>query len=277
MGESILYFDCYAGISGDLTLGAFVDLGVPLAYIQSRLDLLGISDEFRLTAEPKSVRGICGTQVHVALTGLHHHTLQSGCGHTSVQNGEAHDHGTEGGHVHGRSLADILALIDDSGLNASEKTMASGIFTEIGKAESRVHAVPLQKVQFHEVGAVDSIVDVVGAAVCVAFLRPDRISCSPVHDGTGLIECAHGTIPVPVPAVVELLKNSGLVIVSDEVSTEMVTPTGAGILKGLGAVCGHLPMMQLNKSGTGYGTRDTGNAAGMRLLFGESRADLLDK
>lgn len=275
MGK-ILYFDCYAGISGDLTLGAFVDLGVKPEYLQAQLDLLGISDEFELTAEPKKVREICGTQVGVHITGRHHHDHSHACNHSCGAE-SPHVHESRSGHVHGRSLADILDLIRCSGLNENTKRLAGRIFRVIGEAEAKVHAVPLQDVHFHEVGAVDSIVDVIGAAVCIDLLKPDAIYCSPVHDGSGFIECAHGTIPVPVPAVVELLKNSGIAIVSDDVPTEMVTPTGMGILKGAGAVCRRIPPMAVEASGTGYGTRDTGKASGLRILFGTDRKDLLDK
>jgi uncharacterized protein (DUF111 family) len=124
-------------------------------------------------------------------------------------------------------------------------------------------------VVFHEVGAVDSIVDIVGAAICVDLLRVDEVYCSPVHDGSGFINCRHGLIPVPVPAVMEMLKGSGISIVGEDVNTEMVTPTGFGILKGLGAKCARLPEIRVSDVGYGFGKRDTGRFNALRVIIGE--------
>jgi uncharacterized protein (DUF111 family) len=128
--------------------------------------------------------------------------------------------------------------------------------------------MPVSEVVFHEVGALDSIVDIVGAAVCVDLLGADEILCSPVHDGSGFIHCRHGLIPVPVPAVMEMLKGSGISIVGEDVNTEMVTPTGFGILKGLGARCTRLPEINVTGVGYGFGKRNTGRFNALRVIMG---------
>jgi uncharacterized protein (DUF111 family) len=159
-------------------------------------------------------------------------------------------------------------MIEDSALNDNVKRMAVSIFTVIAEAEAAVHDMPARDVVFHEVGALDSIVDIVGTAVCVDMLGADEILCSPVHDGSGFIHCRHGMIPVPVPAVMEMLKGSGISIVGEDVDTEMVTPTGFGILKGLGARCARLPEMNIIGAGYGFGKRNTGRFNALRVILG---------
>jgi uncharacterized protein (DUF111 family) len=160
-------------------------------------------------------------------------------------------------------------MIEDSGLNDFVKRTSIRIFTAIAEAESVIHDVPVDEVVFHEVGAVDSIVDIVGTAICVDLLRVDAVLCSPVHDGTGFIRCRHGLIPVPAPAVMEMLKGSGISIVSEDVKTEMVTPTGLGILKGLDAECVRMPELRVLGVGYGFGKRDTGRFNALRVVLGD--------
>lgn len=165
-------------------------------------------------------------------------------------------------------------MIERSALSAPAKRMAVDIFTVIGKAEAAVHDMQLENVTFHEVGAVDSIIDIVGTAICIDLLGIEKIYCSPVHDGSGFIRCRHGLIPVPVPAVMEMLKGSEISIVTEDVDTEMVTPTGFGILKGLGATCGKMPKVNILDVGYGFGKRDTGRFNAVRVVLGlESEED----
>jgi uncharacterized protein (DUF111 family) len=164
-------------------------------------------------------------------------------------------------------------MIEASGLNDPVKNMSIAIFTAIAEAEAAVHDVSVEDVAFHEVGAVDSIVDIVGTAICIDLLKADEIFCSPVHDGSGFIRCRHGLIPVPVPAVMEMLKGSGISIVSEDADTEMVTPTGFGILKGLGAKCARMPELRVTAVGYGFGKRDTGRFNALRVVLGTPARD----
>ncbi|MDR0423978.1 MAG: LarC family nickel insertion protein [Clostridiales Family XIII bacterium] len=197
--------------------------------------------------------------------GAHAHDHGAAGGHTHDHGGD-HAHGA-GAHAH-NSFGEIREMIGASGISAMAKRMSVDIFTAIAEAEAAVHGVALEDVVFHEVGAVDSIVDIVGAAICVDMLEPDRIMCSTVHDGHGSIECRHGIIPAPVPAVMEMLKGSSIKIVGEDVPTEMVTPTGLGILKGLNAECALMPEMNISGVGYGFGKRDTGRFRGLRAIMG---------
>jgi uncharacterized protein (TIGR00299 family) protein len=270
--KRVLYFDCVAGISGDMTLGALIHLGADIDRLRAELDKLGVSG-FSLVPGKAQMNGITGVNLEVRI---------------DDENGEdgAHDrgfdHSHDGGHAHAhtheepriahhgpeRSFRDIRALIENSGLSDNAKRMSIAIFSVIAEAEAAVHDMPEENVVFHEVGALDSIVDIVGAAVCVDMLGADEILCSPVHDGSGFIHCRHGMIPVPVPAVMEMLKGSGIRIVGEDVNTEMVTPTGFGILKGLGARCTRLPELRVAGVGYGFGKRQTGRFNALRVILG---------
>jgi uncharacterized protein (TIGR00299 family) protein len=240
--RKVLYFDCSSGISGDMVLGALIHLGIDPRRLEEELGRLDLPP-FRLIAAPGQKNGVTGVDVTVRLDGEdpRHH----------------------------RSYPEVRALIERSGLNRRAQEIALRIYGVIAEAEGAVHGVPAAEVVFHEVGSVDSIIDVAGAAVCIDILGPDRILCSPVHDGRGFIRAAHGIIPVPVPAVAEMLKGSGIRLVTEAVETEMVTPTGLGILKGLGAECGPMPPLRVDAVGYGFGKRDTGLLAALRLVLGE--------
>jgi uncharacterized protein (TIGR00299 family) protein len=282
--KRILYFDCVAGISGDMTLGALIHLGADVNKLRAELDLLGVSG-FSLVPGKARMNGITGVNLDVRIEGaargeapyVHAHD-HGGADHSHDDN-HAHDHGHAHTHAHThaadrardeshRSFKSIRALIEGSGLNDNAKRMSIDIFRVIAEAEAAVHDIPVPDVVFHEVGALDSIVDIVGAAVCVDMLGADEILCSPVHDGSGFVHCRHGLIPVPVPAVMEMLKGSGISIVGEDVNTEMVTPTGFGILKGLGARCARLPEIEVTAVGYGFGKRDTGRFNALRAVLG---------
>jgi uncharacterized protein (TIGR00299 family) protein len=268
--KRVLYFDCIAGISGDMTLGALIHLGVDADKLRAELDKLGVSG-FELVPGTGRMNGITGVNLDVRIDG---ESAPSEEPYTH-EHGHKHEHGHTHEHTHGehpdeehRSFASIRAMIENSALNDNVKRMSVAIFTVIAEAEAAVHDMPVKDVVFHEVGALDSIVDIVGAAICVDMLGADEILCSPVHDGSGFIHCRHGMIPVPVPAVMEMLKGSGISIVGEDVNTEMVTPTGFGILKGLGARCTRLPEINVAGAGYGFGKRNTGRFNALRVILG---------
>jgi len=237
----LAYFDCLSGISGDMTLGALVDSGVELAAIQAGIDSLGFPN-IKLTAEEVKRRGFRACKVKV------HHEPE---------------------HTH-RHLHHITEKIDASqGLSPPEKDLAKRIFTCIGEAEAKVHGTTIRKVHFHEVGAVDSIADIVGCAVGLARLGVDRIVCSPVPTGTGHIEIEHGRVSVPAPATAEILR--GVPLADSVVPFELTTPTGAAIVKTVSDQFGPLPAMTLQSIGLGAGDRDLKEQPNiLRILIGEA-------
>jgi hypothetical protein len=275
----ILYYDCFAGISGDMNLAAMIDLGVEPEYLRSELDKLGLGDEFRLDITPDARNGIQGTRVDVRLAadahdhehGHHHahhaahdHEHDHGHPHDHAHNhadhaAHAHVHGDEGGpnHAHGphRNFADIREILLNSGLADEIKATSLGIFRRVAKAEARVHGKPVDEVHFHEVGATDSIVDIVGAAICYHRLGVDAVWVSPVELGSGFVRCAHGVIPVPAPATVEILH--GIPTVSGGTDMESTTPTGAAIVAELADEFTSTPSMTVTKTGYGVGHRES--------------------
>lgn len=284
-----LYFDCFSGISGDMTLGALLDLGIDKELFISELNKLNLAG-FDITIEKKVKNGIAGTDVKVdiceeyscvmeRMTRDGHFSCEAestGNGHVHEDHDNHHHHHDVNGHVKhhaNRNLCSIEALIDSSGLKSSVKSFSKKVFREIARAEAKVHNKDINEVHFHEVGAVDSIVDIVGTAVCIDLLGVRAVFSSPVHDGQGFIECAHGVLPVPVPAVLEILANSGIPLIIEDVDTELVTPTGAGLIKCLTHNFGSMPVMIINKIGYGMGKRETGRFNALRVIMG----DLLDE
>lgn len=237
-----LYFDCSAGISGDMTVGALIDLGVPLNIISEGLSLLTLPENsYTLGAARTSRQGICATHFQVAAVVEHHH----------------------------RHFSDILALIDRSSLEEPVKEKSRSVFHVLAEAEAKVHGVPLEKVHFHEVGAVDSIVDIVATAICLNFLGVENLASSPVPFGSGWIDTAHGRLPVPAPATAELMK--GLQIIPDSIPGEWVTPTGAAIIAALCSHCGAMPEMKITSIGYGAGTKDCTHRPNLlRAVLGET-------
>jgi uncharacterized protein (TIGR00299 family) protein len=220
--KRILYYDCFAGISGDMNLGALVDLGVDPGFLRKELGKLNIAG-FRLEVGKDKRKGISGTKVTVV-----------------VDNPENEKH---------RHLEHIEALIRDSSLSDRIKEKSLAMFGLVAEAEARVHNIPKEKVHFHEVGALDSIADIVGAAICQEALEVDEIHASPVQLGGGLVRCAHGMMPVPAPATAEILKDIPVRI--GLVDYEATTPTGAAILAA--TVDRFTGRMELTVAKTGYG------------------------
>jgi uncharacterized protein (TIGR00299 family) protein len=242
----IAYLDCVSGISGDMTLGALVDCGVELAAIQAGIDSLGFPN-IRLTSEEVKRHGFRATKV-------------------KVQHEPEHAH---------RHLHHITEKIDASSvLTPPQKDLAKRIFTCIGEAEAKVHGTTIRKVHFHEVGAVDSIADIVGCAVGLSLLGVDRIVCSPVPTGTGYIEIEHGRVSVPAPATAEILK--GVPLAPSVAAFELTTPTGAAIVKTVADEFGPLPSMTIQTIGLGAGDRDLKEQANvLRLIIGEGATGLV--
>jgi pyridinium-3,5-bisthiocarboxylic acid mononucleotide nickel chelatase len=235
----IAYLDCASGISGDMTLGALVDAGAELAAIQAGIDSLGLPS-CRLVATEVKKKGFRATQITV-------------------------DHEPEHKHRH---LHHITAMIDGSKLKPRQRGLATLIFRKLAEAEAKVHGSTIEKVHFHEVGAVDSIADIVGAAIGFDLLGIERIICSPVPTGHGYVEIAHGRCSIPAPATGELLR--GIPLEPLDVEGELTTPTGAAIVAALAKVFGPLPAMRVSRIGYGAGQKDFPQANILRLLVGES-------
>jgi pyridinium-3,5-bisthiocarboxylic acid mononucleotide nickel chelatase len=249
----ILYYDCFSGISGDMNLGALVDLGVDSAYLIQELSKLHLESEYEITVQPGQKNGISGTKVNVLLTHEEHHHHD--------------DHEDEHLHHHHRNLNDISAIINGSDLNDRIKASSLKMFQKIAEAESKVHGEPIDKVHFHEVGATDSIVDMVGAAIALDSLNVNKIIASPVQVGGGFVKCAHGIIPVPAPATVEILQ--GIPIKSGIVPFETTTPTGAAILACNAEEFTEHTDFKITKVGYGLGDRDLEIPNALRVFLGE--------
>ncbi|MFD3156072.1 nickel pincer cofactor biosynthesis protein LarC [Haloimpatiens sp. FM7330] len=232
----VLYYDCFSGISGDMNLGAMIDLGVDKHYLIDELSKLNINEEFKIQVSRDMRKGITGTKVDVILEHEHqqHH----------------HQHN----HVH-RNLKDIENIINSSSLNENVKKISLDMFMKVAKAEAKVHGKELYEVHFHEVGAVDSIVDIVGAAICLDYLNVDKVMASSIELGGGFVKCAHGVIPVPAPATVEILK--GIPVKSGIVPFETTTPTGAAIIATTVNEFTDNKTFNIEKVAYGIGGRDT--------------------
>ena len=262
---SLLYLDCFAGLAGDMMLGLLLDLGLSLDDLRADLATVSLSG-YRLEAERVTKQGIAATKLHVVVgddphaaeqAHLHVHDPdehQDDAPHGPVSH--AHDSHTHSHEDHGASLhlADIERLITESGLPGRTQDRARAIFRALGEAEARVHGVPIGHVHFHEVGAIDSIVDIVGTAIGLERLGIDRIEAGPVHVGSGFVEVAHGRMPVPAPATAELLR--GIPTYATDVQGELVTPTGAAILRACADTFGAQPPMRTDRVGYGAGSRD---------------------
>ena len=236
------YFDCFSGISGDMVLGALVDAGADLRAIEADLRRLGL-EGWKISAAKVQRGPIFATQVAVETEEQHHH----------------------------RGLSIILKRIDDANLVPRAAERARKIFTRLAEAEAHVHQVPIEQVHFHEVGAVDSIIDIVGAAIGFEMLGVDEFSCSPLDVGAGQVKTAHGPLPVPAPATAELLR--GTPTFSSGLRRELVTPTGAAIATTLASRYAEMPAMTLRAIGYGAGAADNAEKPNvLRLLIGERAA-----
>ncbi len=229
----VLYLDLVGGISGDMFLGALVDLGVSVDVLTERLRQLHF-DGWHLHAEKAVVNGFSGTRVHVHIhhhEHEHHHECHEGhCRDHHEEHEHCHEHNHEHHHHEHRGFCEIRAMIEQSPLSPWVKQHAIAMFERVGKAEAKIHGKSLEEVHFHEVGAVDSIIDMVGACIGLELLGKPTVKASLPCDGHGFIECAHGAIPVPVPATLSVLASRGVAISQCAEETEMITPTGATIL-----------------------------------------------
>ena len=233
------YFDCFSGISGDMTLGALVDAGCPLDVLRSKLQGVQVPG-WQISSEKVWKNGMAATQVRVK---------------------------TEDTHTH-RSLTTILGILEKSNLEQRVKRRASAIFTKLGEAEAAVHDVPLEKIHFHEVGAVDAIVDIVGACIGFEELGLEKFACSSLNVGGGTAKMAHGILPVPAPATARLLM--GKPTYSNGLQKELVTPTGAAIVSTLCETFGPQPAMKVSAIGYGAGTVDLETQPNvLRIMVGE--------
>jgi len=238
-----IYFDCFAGASGDMILGAMVAAGVNPDLLAQQLKLLNV-EGFNVQFKQVTRAGLAAT-------------------YAVVETAHEHKH---------RHLSDILKIIDNSALSAGVKKRASQIFTRLAEAEARVHNEPIEKVHFHEVGALDAIVDVIGAAICFELLGIERFISSPIHVGSGFVQMEHGQFPVPPPAVAELLK--GVPFYSTEIKGELLTPTGGAIITTVSDGYGPMPNIESSTVAYGAGTREYDNFPNvLRVFVGETLGD----
>jgi hypothetical protein len=288
----IAYLECFSGMSGDMFLGALVDAGVPARLLEETVAALGVGARLEISRVVRS--GISATKVDVWVDGekdmpreefwaeqeqhAHpHHDHHEHGEHSHSHGGESSRAGAPEPHVHehshGRGLKEIREIIGRTGISETAKKTAITIFEALGAAEAKVHATSIEKVHFHEVGAVDAMVDIVCAAVGAEAMGVDEIICSPLNVGGGTVKCAHGTLPVPAPATVELLKDAP--VYSSGLEVELVTPTGAAIVRTLARRFASFPAMKIKKSGYGAGSRDfPGHANVVRLTVGEAASTL---
>ncbi|SJZ43272.1 hypothetical protein SAMN02745118_00829 [Selenihalanaerobacter shriftii] len=238
-----VYFDIFSGISGNMVLGALLDAGLKLDILKKELAKLGLT-EYEIDVKEVVKGGIKGTYVEV----------------------QVEEHNEDNHHTHGRHLADIEAIIDESELDVKIKKLSKKIFNRLAKAEAKIHNTTIYKIHFHEVGAVDAIIDIVGAVIGIEALGIEEIYASRVHTGTGFVNCDHGKIPVPVPATLELLQE--VPVYSTGIKNELVTPTGAAIITTLAKKFGNMPLMQTEQIGYGAGSRELEIPNLLRLRIG---------
>lgn len=249
--KKVAYLECPTGIAGDMCLGALADAGVPLEYLIEKLKGLGIEQEYQLSAHTVHRNGQLATKFHVTLTSSSHH----------------HEHHS---HHHGRHLPEIESLITKAGLPPRAQAWSLAVFRKLAEAEGAVHGIAPSEVHFHEVGAVDAIVDVVGTCLGLDWLGIDQIYCSALPTGGGTVRAAHGQMAVPVPAVLKLWEMRGCPVYSNGIERELVTPTGAAIATTLATDFGSPPAMILQRVGQGAGSRDLPIPNILRLWLGEA-------
>jgi pyridinium-3,5-bisthiocarboxylic acid mononucleotide nickel chelatase len=310
----IAYLECFSGMSGDMFLGALIDAGVSSDVLEKAVAALDLGARIEISRVNRS--GITATKVDVWVKGEkegpggsveHAHSHEHGHPHDHAHEREhahthphevahahphastsdssragapalhSHDqHSHDPAHSHGRSLKEIRGIIGRAGISEKARQTALRIVDALGAAEAKIHNSDLESVHFHEVGAVDAIVDIVGAAVGAEALGFDEMICSPLNVGGGTVKCAHGVFPVPAPATVEILQ--GAPVYSSGIQMELLTPTGAAIVKTLAARFGAFPEMKIEKSGYGAGGRDLhGSPNVVRLVVGESTESIAAK
>jgi pyridinium-3,5-bisthiocarboxylic acid mononucleotide nickel chelatase len=256
MSSNIAYFDCPAGIAGDMCLGALVSAGVPLEYLIEIVHRLGIGHDVKLRSERVHRGGQEAIKVHVDLPG----------------NGES-----DFGHGHHRHLPEIEKIIRAANLSPQTESWSLAVFQQLAIAEGLVHGIPPQQVHFHEVGALDAIADIVGTCAGLDWLDVKQVYCSALPVGGGFARCEHGLLPVPVPAVLKLWEMHNVPVFSNDIEKELVTPTGAAIAVTLSQSFGKAPEMRLKKIGMGAGSHDLAIPNILRLWLGKVESSKGDK
>jgi uncharacterized protein (TIGR00299 family) protein len=273
------YFDCFSGAAGDMMLGALLDVGLPLDELRKALGSLAI-EVGDISAERVLRSGVSATKFRLQERGRarqhdrprqehdrhHHHD------HDDHDHDHRHGHQHKGGHDH-HHLKDIAAAIERSALSRDGKDRAIQLFRRLAEAEAAVHDMPVERVHLHEVGALDSIVDIVGTVFGLEWLGAANVVASPLNVGSGVVECAHGTFPVPAPATARLLE--GAPAYAGAVASELTTPTGALLVTGYASSFGPLPMMRIDRIGYGAGDKDfKGHPNVFRLIVGDAETDV---
>lgn len=279
-----LYLDCFSGISGDMFIGALIDAGGDSTLLEEELQKLNISEEYKLSWRKVVKNGISSTKFDVELSEIADHKYDDGHQHNhkheDVDHNHEHEHSDhhhkhehsdhhEHSHHHShRAYQDIVKLIDGSQLSQEVKETSLSIFRKIGEAEGLIHGISLEKVHFHEVGAVDSIIDIVGASILINKLEIQKIKSSPVCVGAGKVHIDHGIYPIPAPATLEILK--GVPLQQSNIKSELTTPTGAAILSVLSEEFCTVPSMTVQSVGYGAGTKDFEKHPNvLRVIIGE--------
>lgn len=267
----VLIYDCFAGISGDMNLAGLLDLGVPEEFLLGELAKLNLHG-YRIQSTRDSRRSVTGTRVEVIVDDPH---LDHG--HEGQGGRESHGHAVGKGHAHARTgLDDISALISSSALSPVVKEHGIAIFTTLARAEAAVHGISEDEVHFHEVGGVDAIVDIVGAAICLDWLRVDEVWCGAVELGSGTVRCAHGVFPVPAPATAGILARRGIPVTSGRMPFEATTPTGAAILATCVDRFTQKAAFTPERIGYGLGTRDAETPNALRIFLGTAAGSMDD-
>ena len=264
----VLYFDCFAGAAGDMIVGALLDAGLPFDELKHALGSLAV-EGWDVSVERVLKTGVSATKFRVH---EHAHAHQQSAisnqqsGNAKRETDHHHPHTHDRGH---RSLDEIYAAIKRSSLSETGKARAIGMFRRLGEAESAIHGVPIENIHLHEVGALDSIIDIVGAVFAIEWFKADRIVVSPINLGGGMVRTEHGVFPVPAPATVSLLKNAP--VYSSGIQSELLTPTGALILTEFATEYGPIPSMTIEKVGYGAGDRELKETPNVvRVLVGEA-------
>jgi pyridinium-3,5-bisthiocarboxylic acid mononucleotide nickel chelatase len=266
----IAYLDCFSGISGDMFLGALIDAGVSPKLLEDTVKALDIGARLEISTVVRA--GISATKVDVYANGekdlpreIFWEQRKNDHPH---EHSHGHDHSHEHRHDHGRTLTDIRKIIEEAVLSSTAKATAIKIFETLGQAEAEIHGTSIDQVHFHEVGAVDAMVDIVCAAVGAESLAVEEWVCSPLNVGGGTVKCAHGTLPIPAPATLKLLQDAP--VYSSGPQVELVTPTGAAIAKTLSVRFAPFPAMRIEKAGYGAGSRDLPELPNLlRVTIGE--------
>ena len=292
----VAYLDCPTGIAGDMCLGALVSAGVPLEYLQNIVHQLGLDREVKLWTESVHRGGIAATKMHVELldhSGAEPPTIAAEQSHYHSDHGHSHSHEEHNhdshSHEHSykphshkahshpvhRHLPDIEKIICDAKLPKQVEVWSLATFKELAIAEGAVHGIAPEAVHFHEVGAIDAIVDIVCTCAGFAWLEVEKIYCSALPAGGGYVNCDHGKMPVPAPATLKLWEMHGVTTFDNGIRKELVTPTGAAIAVTLSESFGEVPLMKIKKVGLGAGTQDLEIPNTLRLWIGKSKKKLL--